>query len=116
MICLLHQSYVLANALSTLRVIVSTLVGAVLLVYGTCPALPDHGACVYYQETPPRVYVAPGFPPSGRRVLFQHELGHLACRCADEAYANLWAACHSSRRDLRRAWWQGVRVGRCLPT
>jgi hypothetical protein len=96
--------------------IVATVVGAVLLSFAPCPNQelgPSYGCSYFGDGNTPRVYVDPGYPRATRKFTFRHEIGHLVCQCADEAWADHYAACHVRHPVLVQARHEGVRTGKC---
>lgn len=100
--------------------IVETIVGAVLLLSGSCPAYaPDTvQGCAYYWEDPPVVYVQEGLSPYHHEWVFQHEIGHIVASrrpgasAYDEQFANHYGTCHTPHprwwRIGRKCWRWGV--------
>jgi hypothetical protein len=95
---------------------VATVVGTVLLYFAPCPSQefgPTYGCSYFGDGNTPRIYVEPGYPRATRTFTFQHEVGHLVCKCANEKRADRYAACHIGRKTLAEARREGVRPGRC---
>jgi hypothetical protein len=96
--------------------ILATVVGAVLLTFAPCPnqALgPSYGCSSFGDGNTPQVWVDPSYPRATRKFTFRHEIGHLVCQCADEAWADRYAACHVRHAVLVEARVEGVRTGKC---
>ena len=96
--------------------IVATVVGAVILSFAPCPDQdlgPSYGCSSFGAGNTPHVYVDPDYPRATRKFTFRHEIGHLVCQCANESWADHYAACHVRPGVLVAARAEGVKTGKC---